>query len=192
MKNDENILYEYPIMSEREDVILWINKQLKLIEKLRIYGFLGFILTLLCYLFSATFPSISPVFLILTVILLIVSLIILKIILKADVHQLMISADTNGIDFDYYNGSQNDKVRLSYEQIESVKFADKRYQDVSISYKNENNKTCFFSFKLNENSYEQGFFLYYIIKIIPEKCFIDTRKIARKYGFEEEYFSHIR
>lgn len=192
MNIDENILFEYPMESDREELNKRLISQIKLVKKLRACALIGLFLALGFYLLSAVLPQSTSLFFVLTVILLAVSFIILKIVLKADAHILMISASDKAIKFDYFINAESVSLTLPYKNIDSIRFADKSFKDVSIAYLNDNQKLCFASYKLNEYSYEQGFFLYVIAKIIPEKCLFDTRKIAEKYGFEYQYFNHIQ
>lgn len=192
MNNDENILFEYPLKSDRKELNKRLIVQSRLVKKLRAGAFGGLFSALSFYLLSAVLPKSSSLFFVLTVIFLAVSFIILKIVLRADAHILMISASDRVVELDYFINAESTSLMLPYESIDSISFADKNFRTVSIAYLNERQKLCFASYKLNEYSYEQGFFLYIIAKIIPEKCLFDTRKIAEKYGFEYQYFNHIQ
>ncbi len=192
MNNDENILFEYPMKSDRKEFKEQLESQRKLVKRLRAGAFVGLLLALSFYLLSAVLPESSSVFFVLTVIFLVLSFIILKVVLRTDAHILMISASDKAVELDYFINAESTSLMLFYDSIDSISFADKSFRVVSIAYLNDSQRLCFASYKLNEYSYEQGFFLYIIAKIIPEKCLFDTRKIAEKYGFEYQYFNHIQ
>lgn len=192
MNNDENILFEYPLKSDRKELNERLISQSRLVKRLRASAFGGLLSALICYLLSAVIPKSSFIFFILTVIFVVLSLIVLKVVLRIDAHILMISANDKTLELDYVINDNVTALTLSYDDISSVRFADKSFKNVSIAYLNDSQRLCFASYKLNEYSYEQGFFLYIIAKIIPEKCLFDTRKIAEKYGFEYDYFNHIQ
>lgn len=111
------------------------------------------------------------------------------------------------MELDYYYLNKHKKLTLYYSDITLARFNDKDYTSFQIAFDNSgksevqnfnakgnkiDSSDCIFIFKINPNSYEQAFFLYFANDYFDIKDFKFTKKLERKFGTAEEYLENLQ
>lgn len=200
---EEQIIFEYPVLNEREQIIDTYRSYSYGNTKLRIISIILAFLGLVCLPFIAlTNGNLQFVLIILFIGLLLSSLLVARTVKGVASHFTMITAFESYMKLDIYSNRNKflREITLRYCDILSCSFS-KDYDKAFIFYsyndisnenitgkdgeKTENNASGQVTIYITPGSFEQYFFLY----IAPQlfKVTAEEWKIVKKFGNEREY-----
>lgn len=214
MKNKQNkdLIYQYPIEDFKSFFEETFKKSTEKNRKSYLNSIAFFLLATSGFLVYSFFPSIkiSKFLFLASIVFLIISFVILSSTAKkSSPHQLSIDAYDDEMILTYYSDGRYFKrtLHICYEDVISARFSDNDYTSFQIAFKESeatklisydkngsiinNSMNNLFLFKLNPYSYEQGFFLYYANNFFKINGFNDGKKVEKRYGDSEKYFSKI-
>ncbi len=184
--NDAQIMFEYPVEDMQiiiEEEITEIQNRLK---KVKITAFSILSLSLILFLIYSIFSV--RIITIIAVILLLFSSFLFSLCIKNERHFLHIRANENEMTLKYFTSKGLKEMQIWYEDISKITFS-KDYTSVRIEGKSENTR-----FKheilLNNATPEQGFFLYTLPRL-TDKTRINSKKIERIFGTQEEFYERM-